>query len=259
MLIAVLVQQVCADISNGSYREQEHAARSAIRRSTKSMKTKATKQSKGSKEKNKNNTSKKSKQSKLLVPTSSTNPACVSNHLTFVRNLKLGKDDSNAAEVQMSDCKEYCSLLSQAQKRCPYASNGHGGQVEDCLTSCLGAAFSHDGTDQDFGLSDTIQCRMNHAKMAIKERALTNSQHCLHASIPGPRRCIEDAEAIRASKTVEMGKTSFYYISASLQAVGCDSSKVTQTFLLAVSYLIVLRERLYVSYPNIDMFTHNLL
>ena len=150
----------------------------------------------------------------------------------------------------MSDCREYCSLLSQAQNRCPYASDGHGGQNEDCLTSCLGAAFSHDGTDQDFELSDTIQCRMNHAKMAIKEGALTNSQHCLHATIPGPHRCVEDAEAIRNSKMLEIGKTYFYYISASLQAVGNDSSKVSQIYLLSISYLIALRGRLYVAYPS---------
>ena len=108
VLIAFLVQQVCADrnvglaeneievqnfsamikptnISNGSHREQEFAARNASRRSTKSTKTKAPKKSKGGTEKNNKNTSKKSKQSKLFIPTSyifdKSIFMCVSNHL----------------------------------------------------------------------------------------------------------------------------------------------------------------------------------
>lgn len=169
------------------------------------------------------------------------------------KSSKSKKSKIHGNKAEMNRCKEYCSLFSQAQNRCPYASNGHGAsQTEDCITSCLEASFSHDGTDQDFDLSDTIQCRMNHAKMAIKEGALTNAQHCLHATIPGPQRCIEDDEAIRNSKMMEAGKTYFYYISASLQAVGSDSSKVSQIFLLSISYLIVLRGRLYVAYPSLE-------
>ena len=112
VLIAFLVQQVCADrnvglaeneievqnfsamikptnISNGGHREQEFAARNASRRSTKSTKTKAPKQSKGGTEKNNKNTSKKSKKSKQsklsFIPTSyifdKSIIMCVSNHL----------------------------------------------------------------------------------------------------------------------------------------------------------------------------------
>ena len=139
--------------------------------------------------------------------------------------------------------------LSQANSRCPYAYSGHVGVDEDCVASCLAATFSQDGTDQDFELKDTIQCRMNHAKMAIKEGSLTNSQHCVHATFPGPQRCAKDTADIARFKMVAAGKTYFYYISATLQATG----DVSQVFLLSVLYIMQMRGRLFVAYPNLEI------
>eukprot|EP00956_Cyclotella_meneghiniana_P004722 scaffold5830_cov38-Cyclotella_meneghiniana.AAC.1 len=85
--------------------------------------------------------------------------------------------------------------------------------------------------------------------MAIKEGALTNSNHCLHASIPGPERCVKDEASLALSATLTAGKYYFYSITTALQGAGTDMSKIFQVYFAIVQYLLSLRGRLYVSYP----------
>ena len=144
-------------------------------------------------------------------------------------------------------CTEYCDLLNAAKVRCPYSS--HIEEDASCLENCMNANFSKNGSDQDFMLKDTLQCRINHAKMAIKEGALTNSNHCLHASIPGPERCVKDEASLALSATLAAGKYYFYSITAALQGAGTDMSKIFQVYFAIVQYLLNLRGQLYVSYP----------
>eukprot|EP00956_Cyclotella_meneghiniana_P004730 scaffold5831_cov40-Cyclotella_meneghiniana.AAC.4 len=144
-------------------------------------------------------------------------------------------------------CTEYCDLLNAAKVRCPYSS--HIDEDASCLENCMNANFSKNGSDQDFMLKDTLQYMMNHAKMAIKEGALTNSNHCLHASIPGPERCVKDEASLALSATLTAGKYYFYSITTALQGAGTDMSKIFQVYFAIVQYLLSLRGRLYVSYP----------
>ena len=161
--------------------------------------------------------------------------------------------DDLATFTDEQKCAEYCDLLIAAKARCPYASHIGDNRREDedasCIDNCMNANFSKNGSDQDFVLKDTIQCRMNHAKMAIKEGALTNSNHCLHASIPGPERCVEDVTSLSQNGIHMAGKYYFYGITSALQDAGTDMSKIFQVYFAIVQYLVALRGRLYVQYP----------
>ncbi len=163
--------------------------------------------------------------------------------------LKAKRESKNEGQTENDDtkfCTEYCTLYNSAIGRCPYP---HAISAS-CVQDCIDASFSKNGNTQDFALKDTVQCRMNHAKMAIKEGPLTNSNHCLHASLEGPERCFPDATAQTREATLAAGKAYLYRPSASFQVAGDDMSKVVQIYFAAVTYLIALRGRLYVAYPD---------
>ena len=151
-------------------------------------------------------------------------------------------------------CTEYCEVYSRALKRCPYSSEALAAEADSssCVQGCIEASFSKHGSDQDFVLKDTAQCRINHAKMAIKEGFLTNANHCLHASLAGPERCTADGISLTQSAQLAAGKYYFYNLSSSLQATGGDMSKIAQIYFASISYLVALRGRLYVPYPNFE-------
>lgn len=137
--------------------------------------------------------------------------------------------------------------------RCPYSHTSDAlAEADSCVQGCIDASFSKDGTPQDFFLKDTAQCRMNHAKIAIKEGPLTNSNHCLHASLEGPERCVSDDTALVEAATFEAGKQYLYYISPTLEAVGNDISKRIQVYVASVTYLLQLRGRLFSAFPGFD-------
>ena len=150
-------------------------------------------------------------------------------------------------------CAEYCELYSGALKRCPYSSSNLVAEADppSCVQGCIEASFSKTGSDQDFSLKDTLQCRMNHAKMGIKEGALTNSNHCLHASLAGPERCVTDEISLTQDSQLAAGKYIFYNFSGALQTTEGDMTQVAQLYLASISYLIAMRRRLLVTYPNI--------
>ena len=124
-------------------------------------------------------------------------------------------------------CAEYCDLYFGAMKRCPYPHHSEAlAEADSCVQGCIDASFSKYGTAQDFLLKDTVQCRMNHAKMGIKEGPLANSNHCLHASLEGPEKCTSDTVAMTEAATLAAGKIYFYDPSSSLQTAGHDMSKI---------------------------------
>lgn len=105
--------------------------------------------------------------------------------------------------------------------------------------------------------TDSLQCRMNHARMAIKEGALTNSMHCVHATISGPERCRQDQVAIEMQKQLELGKEIFYtpsnWISTDNPKSILASIFEFQALIDAARYLAALRGRLYISYPGDEL------
>ena len=86
--------------------------------------------------------------------------------------------------------------------------------------------------------------------MAIKEGEISNAKNCLHATIAGPGRCFQDAEAITQKARLNLGKQIFYYPSNFLVDGNPELSKF-QALLLSISYLIVMRGRLFAAYPSI--------
>jgi hypothetical protein len=86
--------------------------------------------------------------------------------------------------------------------------------------------------------------------MAIKEGALTNSMHCVHATISGPQRCRQDQASIKMQKQFELGKEIFYTPSDWLSSDNPRGIPEFQALLASVRFLIGLRGRLYVSYPE---------
>ena len=150
-------------------------------------------------------------------------------------------------------CREYCSLYSDALERCPYevpeeyAVPTKRGR---CLKQCIQAPFSKSDPELSFA-SDSLQCRMNHARMAIKEGALTNSLHCIHASIgtAGTGRCMTDAAAEENEQQLAAGRYVFYNSNTLLPMTDPPVDFV----LAGISFLIDQRARLYTSYPYQDL------
>lgn len=91
---------------------------------------------------------------------------------------------------------------------------------------------------------------MNHAHMAMKEGALTNSMHCVHATISGPERCRQDQVSIQMQKQLELGKEIFYTPSKWMSTDNPKSIFEFQALIDAARYLAALRGRLYISYPG---------
>jgi len=93
---------------------------------------------------------------------------------------------------------------------------------------------------------------MNHARMAIKEGALTNSMHCVHATISGNQRCRQDQVSIKMQKEMELGKEIFYTPSDWLSPDNPKGISEFQALMVSISFVIDLRGRLYISYPGED-------
>jgi len=100
--------------------------------------------------------------------------------------------------------------------------------------------------------TDSLQCRMNHARMAIKEGALTNSMHCVHATISGTQRCRQDQVSIKMQKQIELGKEIFYTPSDWLAPDNPKGISEFQALMASISFMVALRGRLYISYPGDD-------
>ena len=91
---------------------------------------------------------------------------------------------------------------------------------------------------------------MNHARTAIKEGALTNSMHCVHATLDGPHRCTQDRESVAVQKQLDLGRAIFYNPSDWLSADNPLMISEFQALLISITFLIDLRGRLYVAYPS---------
>jgi len=153
-------------------------------------------------------------------------------------------------------CPEYCDLYANAVQVCPYYVSYYVPEAakqsesrDTCIIECEGAYFSKTDSDVSF-TSDSLQCRMNHARMAIKEGSLANSMHCVHATLDGPQRCTQDRESIAIQKQLAIGKTIFYDPSDWLSADNPLSISEFQALLASITFLIGLRGRLYVAYPS---------
>ena len=88
--------------------------------------------------------------------------------------------------------------------------------------------------------------------MAIKEGALTNSMHCVHATISGHQRCRQDQVSIKMQKETELGKDIFYTPSDWLSPDNSKGISQFQALMVAIRFIIDLRGRLYISYPGDD-------
>ena len=161
---------------------------------------------------------------------------------------KKGKTENiNATDEER--CLEYCTVFKAATGRCPYSVSFSG--IDACVEECMDAPYSKDGTKQDFALQDTLQCRQNHATIAIKEGALTNSFHCVHAMPEGAERCNpQDPQAVGNATLIQQGKYLFYNKAAILDG---PQEEQTVKMILATTYLIALRGRLFASYPYLDV------
>ena len=106
---------------------------------------------------------------------------------------------TSAADTPESLCEAYCMEyysplacpnidITSNKKNSEDAATGPVSQ-EDCVEACLNSKMRFDGTEQDFDNANTIQCRRNHIRMAVQEKELSNSDHCLHAMIRGRQRC----------------------------------------------------------------------
>ena len=141
-------------------------------------------------------------------------------------------------------CQAYCDLYFKALTRCPYSTSSKAlDKSTSCVQACLSSNVRKNGTPYDFSLQNTVQCRMNHAKMAIVEGALTNSLHCLHATLEGPERCVSDKTAVTQNAVIAAAKKAFYAFptSTSMQRVGSDPSSIMQHYILGIQYQVALR------------------
>lgn len=161
-------------------------------------------------------------------------------------------------------CPSYCDLYADAIEACPYPVTDYVPEASKlrskrgCVKECSKAKFSKSAKSAKLDLdssfesfaSDTLQCRMYHARMAIKEGALTNSLHCAHATITAPGRCNEDEESVINKQELELGRYIFFNPSIGLSAENPFGVSEVQALLLSISFLIALRGRLYIAYPS---------
>ena len=121
--------------------------------------------------------------------------------------------------------------------------------IPACVVGCLESGMRFDGTRQDFQNADTIQCRRNHIRMQVQEKALANSDHCLHAMFLGRERCNpNDAGTIWFSSLHEMGESLFWN----------PNNPITffnqlLPYGLAAVYEGAMRGRLQVEYPYVEI------
>jgi hypothetical protein len=171
------------------------------------------------------------------------------------KSLKEPKSTKNGKAEQV--CKERCNLHSSALRRCPRSpSNEETAEADSCVEGCVKASFDKRGSDQDFNLKNVVQCRVNHAKMAIKEGHLTSSKHRLHATFEGPERRAADEASLKSAPQSTAGKCHFCNVSAVLKEAGTD--KMAQTCLTLICCLIELRGRLFVACPNFENEPQNM-
>lgn len=150
------------------------------------------------------------------------------------------------------DCKEYCNLYAQALQRCPsyFYQDVELDPVQGCLGRCARANFAKDDPDLSFA-TDSLQCRMNHARMAIKEGEITNSKHCMHATIASPGRCAQDDESLNSETRIAIGKLIFYNPSEYLVDDNPLWLSKFDALALSISYLITMRGRFFAAYPSL--------
>jgi Animal haem peroxidase len=146
-------------------------------------------------------------------------------------------------------CEKFCIIYKAAMESCPKGAYGIQPLTDDiCMSQCMSPSFIKNGTDEDFDLVNNMQCRQNHAIMAIQEGRITNSDHCRHACFDGLYRCDpRDPRAHGEELIVGMGAKFYYYANTALATpLVVKSVRV----ILAVKYQIGLRSRLWVKYPN---------
>ena len=98
---------------------------------------------------------------------------------------------------------------------------------------------------------NSLQCRMNHARMAIKEGVLTNNPHCVHATISGSQRCKQTQKGdVQFKNESELGRDVFYNPSEWLSPDNDLGLSKFQTLVASINFLISLRGRLYITYPS---------
>lgn len=98
--------------------------------------------------------------------------------------------------------------------------------------------------------SDSLQCRMKHARMAIKEGSLTNALHCVHATLTSPGRCNGDAESMANIQQLDLGRYVFYNPSFWLSSSNPLGASPIEAVVLSIGFLIAARARLYIDYPS---------
>lgn len=151
---------------------------------------------------------------------------CFATHLF---STQLGRTQGSTE----SDCETYCQVVRTS---CP-SQNGFDTCVDDCIESEI-----PEGENTDFMNKDTLSCRKNHAIMALKEGSNSNSDHCLHAQLPGKERCKPSLYVFFYSQFMALGKKNFYE--------GQEINSVLG-IIAPIFYLIGVRGRLIVPYPNL--------
>lgn len=155
-------------------------------------------------------------------------------------------------------CPSYCDLYAKAVDACPYYVSYYDPEAvklqptSQCIRECEEASFSKTDSDTSFE-SDSLQCRMNHARMAIKEGSLTNTMHCVHATINGPYHCnqsINPKESMKSRQQFELGLDVFRNPSKWLASDNPLGISEFQALLVSIYSLLGLRGRLYVAYPS---------
>jgi len=131
-------------------------------------------------------------------------------------NSKKVKKQKKGGRLHTKDCvcaEYYCDLLyfSARMQRCPYPHSSEAlAEADSCIQGCINTSCSKYGTAQDFSFTRYCPVPHVHAKMGIKEGRLTNSNHCLHASLEGPERCTSGTVEIPEAATLSAGRVYFY-------------------------------------------------
>eukprot|EP00568_Trieres_chinensis_P013823 CAMPEP_0183299132 /NCGR_PEP_ID=MMETSP0160_2-20130417/5938_1 /TAXON_ID=2839 ORGANISM="Odontella Sinensis, Strain Grunow 1884" /NCGR_SAMPLE_ID=MMETSP0160_2 /ASSEMBLY_ACC=CAM_ASM_000250 /LENGTH=701 /DNA_ID=CAMNT_0025461311 /DNA_START=72 /DNA_END=2177 /DNA_ORIENTATION=- len=173
----------------------------------------------------------------------------------------FGRDGDNEGNGN-NNCPEYCDLYAQAIEACPYSVaqvapdlQAEAALLESkgtCIGECVKSTFSKKDTSMLLHsfTSDSLQCRMKHARMAIKEGSLTNTLHCAHATLTSTGRCNEDASSQALKQQLDLGSYIFYNPAYWLGSSSPFAANPIQAVVLAVNYLIATRGRLYIDYPS---------